>query len=91
MIWHIADKIKNNALKSGALHPITSHQVTHHVEGVEFTYHLRNELAHTKPHQTTQLNNPFLPHEQEMFVARCGLQHKVLLNKYPIIQPHLLK
>ena len=90
MIWQTANNIATQALENNSLQPIASQLVTTYAHGVQFTYHLRNEFAEKKPHQTTQTNNPFLPHEPAMFVAQCGLQHKVLLNKYPVIQPHLL-
>lgn len=90
MIWQKAEHVIEKARKSGALHPISATTIDHEVNNVHFTYHLRNQLAEKKPHQLTQTTNPFLPHEPAMFVDSLGQEHKVLLNKFPVLSPHLL-
>ena len=90
MIWQKAGNAIEKALKTGALHPISATAIDHEVNNVRFTYHLRNQLAEKKPHQLTQTTNPFLPHEPAMFVDSLGNDHKILLNKFPVLAPHLL-
>ncbi|OUL59371.1 hypothetical protein [Pseudoalteromonas ulvae] len=90
MIWQKAGNVIEKARKTGALHPISATTIEHEVHNVHFTYHLRNQLAEKKPHQLTQTSNPFLPHEAAMFVDSLGDNHKVLLNKFPVLSPHLL-
>lgn len=34
--------------------------------------------------------NPFLPPQPELFIADFGTQHRIVLNKYPVIKGHLL-
>ncbi len=87
------------ALRSGALQPIHTETSFVHDSGVDFMVRTvsslarkakdtkeraeRNNISHEKP-------NPFLPYDPEMFVANISDTHLCLLNKFNVIDHHLL-
>jgi len=100
MFWQNALQVSDKALKSGTLAPIITETIRFESEGIECLGSVVSDNMRKKPivrqvdnHSPSQpllSNNPFLPYEEEMFVAKAGEQHVCLLNKYPIISPHLL-
>jgi ATP adenylyltransferase len=87
------------ALESGALQPIpTEHEVVEE-GGVGFLVRrlaqlgrkqrAREEQAQTAA-ATGEVPNPFLPYDEAMFVAEISDSHVALLNKFNVVDRHLL-
>jgi len=78
--------------QSGALVPIATDLQVIVEAGLRFPVrvlgHMDKKLA--DPTTTSGSTNPFLPHDPNLFVADVSQTHRCLLNKYPIIEGHLL-
>jgi ATP adenylyltransferase len=90
MFWTAAHEVSRTALKEGSLMPITTEATTIHQDGVTFRLHLKSPHADQKPAPGERPDNPFLPYDPKMFVADAGPSHVCLLNKFPVLTPHLL-
>jgi len=92
------DRTRSRALASGALQPIETDQETIEDGGVRFVVRRVSSLAlkrlesHRRASQaaTGKPANPFLPHEPDLFVADVSPTHFALLNKFYVIDRHLL-
>ncbi len=89
----------NRALESGALKPIITESTIVRDSGVDFQVRMIANLARKaeekrlrdeKSNGKKEKPNPFLPYEKEMFVADVSETHLCLLNKFNVIQHHLL-
>lgn len=91
--------VAQRALHSGALQPIATH--LHHVTqaGVRFVVRrlagaAGQSAAASRLARATaggdHAANPFLPHEPALFVADLSPTHLCLLNKFPVVDRHLL-
>lgn len=82
-----------HALACGALHPIETDQTTLDDAGVRFVVRQVSSLMR-KPSQTMRSTgpfvDPFLPHDPDLFVADVSPTHFALLNKFNVIDRHLL-
>lgn len=80
------------ALARGALRPIETRQEFIQQGAVRFLVRVLSSLAHKREAQRNRPvgANPFAPYEAELFVAELSATHVALLNKYPIIDHHLL-
>ncbi|MED5465195.1 MAG: phosphorylase [Myxococcota bacterium] len=90
MFWTAAQEVSRTALKAGSLMPIATQTSTIHQRGVTFRLHLKGPHAHQKPAPGERPDNPFLPYDPAMYVADAGPSHVCLLNKFPVLSPHLL-
>lgn len=90
MYWQAVEQQIEIALKNKTLQPLSTQSQSFLDNDIHFTVHLRVAKKVNKPHQTTQKSNPFLPHEDAMFVKACPPSHKLLLNKFPVLKPHAL-
>jgi len=76
----------------GALLPIETHLEVVEAAGIPFQVRivdsLRRKPAPARAGSTR--GNPFLPYEPALLVAELPPAHVVLLNKFPVIQDHLL-
>jgi ATP adenylyltransferase len=86
------------ARASGALRTIETRQTIVEEQGIPFLVRvLANQAGHTALHQK-QVNatidvsdfDPFLPYEPDMFVVDLSPTHVCLLNKFNVIDHHLL-
>ena len=50
----------------------------------------KREAEISRPRQLKTNRNPFLPYENELFVAEIGDSHVCLLNKFNVVDHHLL-
>jgi ATP adenylyltransferase len=86
------------AKNSGALIPIDTDYCIVNDRGIDFVVRIARNLdrrkqpaAETPAAKDTQKPfNPFLPYEQALWVANTGINHVALLNKFNVIDNHLL-
>ncbi len=98
------ERTTQHALASGALRPIETSITQIQDRGIQFairmTANLRrkpearmpgsptNDTSSTAtPHSTS---NPFLPYDRELYVTDVGERHVCLLNKFNVLEHHLL-
>jgi ATP adenylyltransferase len=98
-LWRAIVRQTGHALACGALQPIDTQQSVIDSGGIRFLVRqvssltrkerqrdeARKEEAHRRPPA-----NPFLPHEPDLFVADISDTHLALLNKFNVIDHHLL-
>ncbi|ELR65519.1 Putative ATP adenylyltransferase [Photobacterium marinum] len=90
MFWDDAVLVSEKALAGGELMPITTEAEVIQEHGVNYLGYVVTQNARKKPIAKTQQANPFLPYEPAMYVGEAGKNHVCLLNKFPVISPHLL-
>lgn len=82
-----------HARASGALHPIETTQTTVDDGGVRFVVRQVSSLALKPTPQESgprPFLDPFLPHDPDLFVCDVSATHFALLNKFNVIDHHLL-
>lgn len=85
-----------NALKSGALLPIRTNHTFVEEHGLRFSVRWVSSLALKDQARVATVSrrnpdfNPFLPPEPDLTVDALGDAHLVVLNKFPVIDHHLL-
>lgn len=98
-LWNRILKTTGEALSCGALEPILTEGKVIRDGGVDFLVRMVSSLAQKdaakmlqveKSSEETESPNPFLPHEPDMFVADISPSHLCLLNKFNVIEHHLL-
>ncbi|OGA37856.1 MAG: phosphorylase [Betaproteobacteria bacterium RIFCSPLOWO2_12_FULL_62_13] len=94
-VWPLLERATRHALACGAMQPIeTEHEVVEDA-GVRFLVRrvsslARKELERRRAEGLPSPANPFLPHEPDLFVADVSETHVALLNKFNVIDRHLL-
>lgn len=86
------------ALAEGALRPIGTQSLLLDQDGIIFHVRLLSGLAqkvaadHAQRQRQAQgeVVNPFLPYEQALYVRHVGDSHVCLLNKYNVVDDHIL-
>src|ERR687886_573732 len=98
-LWAKVTERTEHALHCGALQPIPTECKLVEQNGVNFLIRVlpnlaRKEEAKKKQEQETTTSgkefNPFLPYEEDLFVADISDTHLCLLNKFNVIDHHLL-
>lgn len=99
MLWASITQRTQHALQCGALQSIaTEHEFIEH-EGVQFLVRIlanliRKEKAKQAQNQrravSNQELNPFLPYEEDLFVMDLSDTHLCLLNKFNVVDHHIL-
>ncbi len=85
-----------SALDCGALLPIHTEQADITDGGIRFTVRWVSSLAHKDAARVAAVTrrdpefNPFLPPDPALTVTALGPSHLAVLNKYPVIERHLL-
>ncbi|WP_432695512.1 ATP adenylyltransferase family protein [Marinobacterium sp. YM272] len=89
-------KVSQDALASGALEPIPTCQEVVEEQGVEFLLRVldnlsrkdeaRDKLKRAGAHRT----DPFLPYDPALYVEEVAPRHRCLLNKFNVVQHHVL-
>lgn len=86
-----------HALRCGAMQPIATEQSLIDDSGIPFVVRKVSSLARKdEERKLKQANpargsfNPFLPYEQDLFVASISDRHIALLNKFNVIDRHVL-
>lgn len=84
------------AKATGALLPLASEHLDLPAAGIDFRVHWLSSLALKdaakllNPAPAARDFNPFLPYEQDLFVADLSPSHVALLNKFPLFEHHIL-
>lgn len=96
-LWPAVVERSRRALACGALLPIETEQVLVADGGVEFVVRRVSSLAHKDRQRRAAIagrgeksRNPFLPYEAELCVGAVSATHVCLLNKFNVIDHHLL-
>jgi ATP adenylyltransferase len=98
-LWTKIKQTTAQALESGALKSIPTKVEFIEQEGVKFLVRIlsnleRKKAAQEKQNQQTLTTgkdfNPFLPYEQDLFVADISDTHVCILNKFNVVDYHLL-
>ncbi len=92
-LWQSVIDATENAVRCGALEKIPTK--SEHVEdqGIRFQVHIVQQLERKRVESITQRQegtNPFLPYDENMFVADVSDTHVCLLNKFNVMEYHLL-
>ncbi|WP_196138335.1 DUF4922 domain-containing protein [Aliikangiella sp. G2MR2-5] len=90
MIWSKAEKIAISAKNCGSLFPITTNAKQLSQDSIDFELRVINQNIHTKISTSKTQGNPFLPYDDDMYVCDIGDEHVCLLNKFPVLTPHIL-
>lgn len=97
-LWARATAQTQYALAVGALHSIPTESTVIEQDGIHFLVRILANLARkTEAKQRKQQTgiagqdfNPFLPYDRDLFVADLSDTHVCLLNKYNVVDHHLL-
>jgi sulfate adenylyltransferase (ADP) / ATP adenylyltransferase len=90
------DRTLARAIESGALLPISTERETIRDAGLEFSVRWVSSLAKKDSMRVNAAlrrdpdYNPFLPPEPDLTIGAIGAEHLGVLNKYPVIDRHLL-
>ncbi|MBC7825707.1 MAG: phosphorylase [Candidatus Parcubacteria bacterium] len=98
-LWTRVIEQTQHALECGALRSIPTHREIVDQDGVNFLVRIlanltRKEKAARQQTQKAIISgeviNPFLPYEEDLFVADLSETHLCLLNKFNVVDYHLL-
>ena len=98
-LWDRILETTGVALEHGTLKPIKTEGRVMADGGVDFLVRVVESLARKEADKILQAErskgkkekpNPFLPYEKDMFVADISNTHRCLLNKFNVIEHHLL-
>ena len=97
-LWRRIVQQTEHAIQCGALYTINTQQEFISQGNVRFVVRYVSNLARKEEERrlraATELAggqiNPFLPHDKELFVANISDTHLALLNKFNVIEHHLL-
>jgi ATP adenylyltransferase len=90
----LIDKVTERALAGGSLLPIRTSSEYVEDNGVRFVVRTLSNLVRKDEDRLKKAqekkSNPFLPYEKELFVADISSTHLALLNKFNVMDRHLL-
>lgn len=92
-LWQAVLDTTESAFRSGALERIPTRMEVVEAAGIRFQVHLVQQLERKARAKITQRRtgaNPFLPYEEALFVAHVSDTHVCLLNKFNVMDHHLL-
>jgi len=89
-LWPTLCRRTELALESGALQPLATRSEWVEDAGVRFVVRVLDSIERKHVAGREQRGNPFLPHDEAMFVADVTGTHVALLNKFNVIRHHLL-
>ena len=91
---NLVTKAVNVGYQTGALVPIGTDLVVVYEDGLAFPVRVLGNFKRKLQDPTSTAKegntNPFLPYDPNLFVADVSDSHVCLLNKYPIVEGHLL-
>ncbi len=98
-LWERLKQQTESALECGALQPIPTEYEFVEQDNIRFLVRILSNLSRKDEAKKLQAKkkvvtgkdfNPFLPYEQDLFVADISTTHLCLLNKYNVVDEHLL-
>ncbi|MEJ2684367.1 MAG: DUF4922 domain-containing protein [Candidatus Sulfobium sp.] len=97
-LWSEITRRTEAAIKTGSLQPIPTEYEFMEEGGVRFFVRILSSLARKeeagkkqeKESRAGKEINPFLPYEEDLFVADISKTHVALLNKFNVVERHLL-
>jgi ATP adenylyltransferase len=89
-LWPALRRRTELALESGALRPLATRSEYVRDAGVRFIVRVLDSIERKRTAGREQQGNPFLPHDEALFVADVTGTHVALLNKFNVIRHHLL-
>lgn len=99
-LWDKLREVTRQALRSGVLQPIPTDFQYLEDGGIRFLVRLVRQLARKPRSSSSQTSsqtpkeaakrNPFLPYDPELYVAEASPTHVCLLNKFNVVEHHLL-
>jgi ATP adenylyltransferase (5'',5''''''-P-1,P-4-tetraphosphate phosphorylase II) len=98
-LWAVVLRRTRDALASGALQPIETTTRAVDQSGIRFIVRVASNLRRKDAARRREIDaakrtgsriNPFLPYEAAMFVADLSPTHVCLLNKFNVLEHHLL-
>ncbi|MGB3514699.1 MAG: DUF4922 domain-containing protein [Microcoleaceae cyanobacterium] len=99
ILWEKIKQQTQHAQECGALQPIPTNYEFVEDNNIHFLVRILSNLSRKQEAQKQQEKkqvasgkdfNPFLPYEQDLFVADISSTHLCLLNKYNVVDEHLL-
>lgn len=97
--WQQVEATTTRARASGALQPITTAYEILECQGIPFLVRILTKLIKKEEEKAKQAAykektgqdfDPFLPYEEDLFVSDISDTHLCLLNKYNVVDHHLL-
>lgn len=93
-LWQRITRTTGHALSTGALVPISTSERFIEESGIRFAVRvldvLRRKSAAREKQESGAAGNPFLPPERELTVADISDTHLAVLNKFNVVERHLL-
>jgi sulfate adenylyltransferase (ADP) / ATP adenylyltransferase len=95
-IWGQADRVARSARASGALVPLENRVEWLEDSGFRCAVHVLGDAFRRRTGAASGVatlapaGNPFLPPDPALFVSELGPTHVAILNKFPVIDRHLL-
>jgi ATP adenylyltransferase len=97
-LWQSIERTTENALKTGALFPVSTDHTFIEDAGLRFFVRvlvsLRKKDEARKQQEAAAASgkkvNPFLPPEEDLIVADITDTHQAILNKFNVVEHHLL-
>jgi sulfate adenylyltransferase (ADP) / ATP adenylyltransferase len=94
-LWQLTRDRTRSALACGSLQSIPTHYEWLEDGGVKFLVRVVDNIQRRVDARREQTKkgpdfNPFLPYEPELFVCDLGPNHVCLLNKFNVVEHHLL-
>jgi ATP adenylyltransferase len=97
-LWNTIQNQTRHALNCGALQPIETHYEFLEEGGMRFLVRILANLVRKEQADKSQKAlqragkdyNPFLPYDENLFVADISSTHLCLLNKYNVVDHHVL-
>ncbi|NET90145.1 MAG: phosphorylase [Kamptonema sp. SIO1D9] len=95
-LWNKVTQQTEYALNCGALHSIATEYELIGDRGINFVVRSvanlvrKDEAKKQQPQEKKSKKNPFLPYEEDLFVSDLSETHLCLLNKFNVVDHHLL-
>lgn len=91
MLWEVGNKKSLQGVSTGELLPLTNNDIIVNQNGVDFIVNIETENMKIKHSPSVVMHDPFLaPYSPTVFIDDIGSNHVCILNKFPIVVPHLL-
>ena len=91
-LWGAIARRSEAARATGALEPIATETIPAHDGGIPFVVRFAQDTAARRRRLASRSDrrNPFLPADPELVVGAVGDSHLCVLNKFPVIEQHVL-